>query len=314
MSMSETSTTPVPARSQRTRRAPRALHSPISYLLVAPAMTIFLIWTIGPALYTFWVSAYEWNPLNPALSEFVGIGNYEKMLTGQTTPSFWQTAWVSLYFVLANVVGGTVIALGLALLVRRSTRILVAARTSFFLAYFAPAVATSLIWLWIFNPRFGLANGVLQALGLSPVGWLGNPNTAMLSIIIYSVWREVGFLALVLLGGLLTTSGELSEAAKIDGASPLQELWHVTIPQLTPYIVFVVIISSISSLQAFTQFFVLTGGGPGFSTSTIGFQLYLQAFVLGNTGYAAALAVVLFLITLVLSYGQLKASARMYSS
>ncbi|MGY5764380.1 carbohydrate ABC transporter permease [Brachybacterium sp. DNPG3] len=298
---------PAPAR----RRVPRALTSPIAYLLVAPALIIFGIWTIFPTLYTFRLSLFDWNQLNPAMSEFIGLDNYEQMITGGTIPSFWETARVSLYFVLANVVVGTALSLGLALLVRRGTRVMIAARTSFFLAYIAPAVATALIWMWIFNPRFGIANALLGVVGLGPIDWLGDPQWAMPSIIIYSVWHEVGFLVLVFLGGLLTTSGELSEAAKVDGAGPLQEFLHVTFPQLIPYVAFVVVISSISSLQAFTQFFVLTGGGPGYTTSTLGFQLYQQAFVLGNTGYAAALAVVLFLITLLLSIGQLRLSARL---
>ncbi|MCG7308986.1 carbohydrate ABC transporter permease [Brachybacterium sp. ACRRE] len=298
-----------PAR--RRSRARRALTSPIAYLFVAPAIAIFGIWTIFPTLYTFRVSAFDWNQLNPAMSEFIGLGNYRDMLSGSTNPSFWQTFGVSCYFVIANVVVGTILALLLALLVRRGSKLMAAARTSFFLAYIAPGVATALIWLWIFNPRFGLANGVLSLLHLPVIDWLGDSRSAMLSIIVYSVWHEVGFLVLVFVGGLMTTSGELSEAAKVDGANPWQEFSRVTLPQLIPYVAFVVIISSISSLQAFTQFFVLTGGGPGYSTSTIGFQLYQQAFVLGNTGYGAALAVVLFLITLVLSIIQLRISARL---
>jgi multiple sugar transport system permease protein len=292
-------------------RPRRVLASPLAYLFVAPALIIFLIWHIFPTLYTFRVSAFDWNQLNPDLSEFIGLGNYQDMLAGRTNPSFWETFGVSCYFVIANVVVGTVLALVLALLVRRTSRIMAAARTSFFLAYVAPAVATSLIWLWIFNPRFGLANGVLSLLHISPIDWLGDSRYAMMSIIIYSVWHEVGFLVLVFVGGLMTTSGELSEAAKVDGAGALTEFFQVTLPQLIPYVAFVVIISSISSLQAFTQFFVMTGGGPGYATSTIGFQLYQQAFVLGKTGYGAALAVVLFLITLVLSVGQLRVSARL---
>jgi ABC-type sugar transport system permease subunit len=257
---------------------------------VAPALAIFLIWTIIPTLYTFRVSAFDWNQLNPALSEFVGLGNYQDMLAGRTNPSFWETFGVSVYFVVANVVVGTIVALALALLVRRGTRLMIAARTSFFLAYTAPAVATALIWLWIFNPRFGLANALIGVIGIDPIDWLGDSTYAMASVIVYSVWHEVGFLVLVFVGGLMTVSGELSEAAKVDGANAWQEFRSITFPQLIPYVAFVVVISSISSLQAFTQFFVL-----------------------GNTGYAAALAVVLFLITLVLSIGQLRVSARLSS-
>lgn len=296
---------------RRRTRIRRALHSPVAYLFVAPALVIFLVWTIGPTIYTFWVSMFDWNRLNPKLSTFTGPQNYIDMMRGTTNPPFWDTARISLYFVVGNVVGGTIISLILALLVRKATTLMVAARTSFFLAYFAPAVATSMMWTWIFNPRYGLANAVLQAFHLPTIDWLGDSRYAMISILIYSLWHEVGFLVLVFIGGLLTTSKDLSEAAKIDGANGWKEFWYVTFPQLIPFIAFVVVISSISSLQAFTQFFVMTGGGPGNATATIGFQLYQQSFVFGNTGYAAALAVVLFLITLALSIVQLKVSGRL---
>lgn len=292
-------------------RVRRALHSPIAYLFILPALAIFLVWTIGPTIYTFWVSLFKWNRLNPNLSTFVGAKNYVDMVQGNTTPSFWQTARVSLVFVLGNVVGGTTLALVLALLVRKASKLMVAARTSFFLAYFAPAVATSMMWTWIFNARYGLANAILQAFHLPTIDWLGDSRYAMISILIYSLWHEVGFLVMIFIGGLLTTSGDLSEAAKIDGANGWKEFWYVTFPQLIPFIAFVVVISSIASLQAFTQFFVMTGGGPGNETATIGFQLYQQSFVFGNTGYAAALAVVLFFVTLSLSIIQLKVSGRL---
>ena len=292
----------------------RPLKSPVAYLFVLPAMVIFAMFTIFPTIYAFGVSTYKWNYLNSALSQFVGLANYRAMVQGLYEPSFGSTMLVSLYFVSAMVVLGTVLSLLLALLLYRASTVLLAVRSALFLTYVTPLVATSLVWVWMFNPRFGLANVVIHLFGISPVDWLNNTHTAMPSIIVYSLWHELGFTTIVFVGGLTTISTELSEAARIDGAGPAREFLYVTLPQLRPFVIFVVVIGSVSSLHAFTQFFVLTGGGPGYDTSTLGFQLYQQAFVLRNTGYAAALAVVLFLITILLSLAQLAASRSLRSS
>lgn len=286
----------------------RPLVSPVAYLFVLPALLIFAVFTIIPTIFTFGVSTYKWNYLNAALSKFVGLDNYRAMIDGSFEPSFGSTMVVSFYFVGAMVLLGTIGSLLLAVLLYKASTVLLAVRSALFLTYVTPLVATSLVWVWMFNPRFGLANVVINIFGIHPVDWLGNTHTAMPAIIIYSLWHELGFTTIVFVGGLTTISAELSEAARIDGAGPAREFLYVTLPQLRPFVIFVVVIGSVSSLHAFTQFFVLTGGGPGYDTSTLGFQLYQQAFVLRNTGYAAALAVVLFLITILLSIAQLAAS------
>ncbi|WP_344792102.1 sugar ABC transporter permease [Gryllotalpicola daejeonensis] len=282
------------------------LRSPIAYLFVLPALLIFLVFSIGPTAYTFALSLFKWNKFNPAMSQFIGLENYKTVFTGAGTPSFWSTLGVSFYFVAGMVIGGTAIGLALALLLARGGRALASARTMVFLPHVTPIVATSLVWVWIFNPQFGLANLVVHATGHKNIDWLGDSNWAMPAVLIYSLWHELGFVTVVFLGGLTTISTELAEAAKLDGANGWQEFWHVTFPQLRPVVTLVLLIESVGSLQAFTQFFVLTRGGPGYTTATLGFQLYQQAFVFSNTGYAAALAVVLFLVTAALSILQLR--------
>jgi len=289
----------------------RPLQSPWAYLLVAPALVVFAVFSIGPTVFTGVISLFDWNYLNASMSTFVGLKNYAQLGDLERDPSFLQTMGVSFWFVGAMVIGGTVISLVLALLMRTTTKLMLAARATVFLAHVTPVVATSLVWLWIYNPRYGLANALLHAVGGDPIDWLGDRNTAMLSVILYSLWHEVGFTTIVFIGGLTTISTELSEAARVDGASPMREFWYVTLPQLTPFVVFVVVTGSVASLHAFTQFFMLTGGGPDFATATLGYQLYQQAFVFRKTGYGAALAVVLFLICLVLSLGQLRLSRQL---
>lgn len=293
---------------QRAAKIRGPLRSRIAYLFVLPALLIFLVFTIGPTVYTFVISTMDFNRLNPSLSTFAGLSNYSDLLTNQTTPAFWSTVWVSLYFCLAMVVGGTVIGLGLALLLQRGGMWLASTRTMIFMPHVTPLIATSLVWVWIFNPQFGLANAVLHAFGVANIDFLHDPTWAMPAVILYSLWHEIGFVTIVFLGGLTTLSTELSEAAKLDGASSFKEFWYITFPQIRPVVALVILISSVSSLQAFTQFFTMTGGGPGssYATSTLGFQLYQQQFVFSRTGYAGALAVVLFLVTAVLGLIQLK--------
>ena len=285
-----------------------ALRSPIAYLFVLPALAVFSVFTIAPALFTFVISTFKWNYLNAAQSTFTGLKNYQDMVDGAVDPPFLQTLVTSGYFVVAMVVGGTAISLALAMLLRSAGRLYVAGRATIFLAHVTPLVATSIVWIWIFNPRYGLADVVLGLFGIPGIDWLGDSAFAMPSVIIYSLWHEIGFTTIVFVGGLTTLSVELSEAARLDGCSRWQEFWYVTFPQLRPIVAFVIVISAVTSLQAFTQFFTMTGGGPGYSTATLGFQLYQQAFVFRRTGYAAALAVVLFAITVALSVLQLRTS------
>ena len=262
----------------------------------APAVLIFAAFVIVPTGYTFYVSLWKWNALNPALSTFKGLGNYRRLVDA-TQPSFLAGLWHSLYFSGAMVVGGTALSLGLALLLQRGGAWLNATRVALFLPHATPVVATSMMWVWIFNGKFGLADWILHSLHLPTSQWLQSSGSAMPAVIVYSLWHEVGFTTVVFLGGLAVLSPELTEAARVDGCSSWQEFWHVTWHQLKPVTVFVVAITAITSLQAFTQFYQMSGGGPVYATTTLSFLVYQEAFVFSDTGYGAALAVVLFAVT-----------------
>lgn len=284
-----------PARgTRRRRRVPRVLRSPVGYLMTLPALLIFGLFTIGPTVYTFYISLFRWNPLNVARSRYLGFGNYQQMFTADNPP-FLESVRHSLVFAVAMVIGGTAISLLIALLLQRGGRWLAATRVAVFTPYVTPLVATSIAWVWIFNDRFGLLNLVLKGVGVSGENWLLSPTWAMPAVIVYSLWHEVGFTVVVFLGGLSVLSPELTEAARVDGVNAWQEFWYVTWPQLRPVTVFVVTITTIYSLQAFTQFYTMTNGGPGTATTTVSFLLYSQVFE--RTGYGAAIAVVLFAVT-----------------
>ncbi|WP_052069213.1 carbohydrate ABC transporter permease [Streptacidiphilus albus] len=283
-------------RAVRRKRVKRARESPMGWLYSAPALLIFLVFVIAPTGYTIYVSTFNWNVLNTSMSKYIGFANYQALFHSNS-PTFLSSLGHSLYFTGAMVIGGTALGLGIALLLQRGGRLLSATRVAIFTPYVTPVVATSVAWVWIFNPQFGLADSILRAVGLPAVQWLQSPTWAMPSVIVFSLWHELGFTVVLFLGGLSVVSSEMSEAARLDGANAWQEFWHITWPQLRPVTSFVVIITSITSLQAFTQFYEMSQGGPDYATTTLSYLLYQEAFVIFHTGYGAALAMVLFLIT-----------------
>jgi multiple sugar transport system permease protein len=271
-------------------------HTKKGWLYSAPAVLIFGAFVIVPTFYTFYVSLWNWNVLNPALSKYRGFGNYHELFTA-TDPSFLTSLWNSAYFTIAMVIAGTAISLALALLLQRGGSIMNASRLAIYLPNATPLIGTSLVWTWIYNPQFGLANWLLHSLHLPTSPWVEGQATSMPAVIIFSLWHEVGFTTIVFLGGLTIINEEFGEAARVDGAGPWREFWHITWPQLRPVTYFVIVITTILSLQAFTQFYQLSGGGPNNATTTLSYLVYEEAIVLTNTGYGAAIAVVLFLIT-----------------
>lgn len=296
----------VPGRPRKRRPVPRARRGPAGLLMTTPALVIFAVFTILPTVYTFVISMFHWNSLNATQSRFLGGGNYQTLFTS-ATPSFGSSALISLYFTAGMVIGGTALSLAIAVLLQRGGRVMAGVRVAVFVPHVTPLVATSIVWVWIFNPQFGLANALLKVFGVH-LDFLQSPTWAMPSILLFSIWHEVGFTVVIFLGGLTVISEELGEAARVDGANRWQEFWYVTFPQLRPVTIFVVTITTISSLQAFTQFYLMTGGGPVHATTTLSFLLYQEAFVFFKTGYAAAIAVVLFVITALLTLLQIRTS------
>ena len=264
-----------------------------------PAVLIFGVFTIFPTIYTFYISLWNWNQYDIALSKFIGVKNYQELFQ-QGDPSFLAAFGHSLYFTAGMVVGGTAIALGFALLVQRGGHWLNLSRLGLYLPHATPLIASSLVWGMIFDPRFGLLDYGLNLQHLPTSQWLYSPGSAMPAVIVYSLWHDLGFTTLVFIGGLAVISDEYGEAARVDGCGPWREFWYITWPQLRPVTTFVVLITTIGSLQAFTQFYELQGAAN--STVTLSFLIFQNAS--GQTptlGFAAAAAVVLFAITVLFS-------------
>ncbi|HEV2636605.1 MAG TPA: sugar ABC transporter permease [Actinocrinis sp.] len=291
-------TAPEPAvRSGRTRRPVRDFRrSPWGLAYSAPAVLIFALFIIIPTGYTFYVSLWHWQSADPAYSKFLGVKNYTRLFE-QGSPSFLGSFAHSLYFASAMVVGGTAISLGCALLLQRGGRLLNTSRLAVYMPHATPVIATSMAWVWIFDPQFGLANWALRSAGLPTSAWLSSSGAAMPAVIVYSLWHEVGFTTVIFLGGLAVISDELGEAAQVDGCTPWQEFWHITWAQLRPVVTFVVLLTTITSLQAFTQFYEMAQGGPDNATTTLSYLIFYEAISLADDGYGAAIAVVLFFIT-----------------
>jgi multiple sugar transport system permease protein len=233
---------------------------------------------------------------------FVGLRNYGRLLHD---PLFGAALGNTLYFVAVGVPLTTALSLGAALLVSsKQVRFQGLFRTLFFLPVVTTLVAVAVVWRYVYHPRFGLLNQGLGTLGLGPIDWLGDPRFAMPAIIVMASWKNFGFNMIVLVAGLQSIPDNLYEAARLDGASDLQQLRHVTLPMLAPTLLFVTVITVIGYFQLFAEPYVMTQGGPSNRTLSIVLLMYEQGFRWWNMGYAAAVAFVLFAIILALTLVQ----------
>lgn len=283
-----------------------------AYLFLAPALVILLVFVVLPAIWILVLSLYRWDLISSDAT-LIGVGNYQRMAHD---PLWWKSLWQTCYFVAVTVPVGTFLALGLALLLNSRIRGRSIFRAAVFAPYVTPAVATIVIWEWIFNHDYGLLNSALAVFQLPKIGWLTDSNAIMASVIIYSLWATVGFNVVIFLAGLANIPPDLQEAARVDGASSWQVFRRVTWPLLSPTTYFVLLISSIGSFKVFNVVYVLTEsdagvtGGPDRAALTIGVYLYKQAFEFFRAGYASAISVALFAIILAVTVIQMRVASR----
>lgn len=272
------------------------------YLFVAPILILATLFYFIPIAQTIHLSLHQWLIMTGRDPEWVGLENYRQMLMDRRFRMSFRNTWV---FAIGVVPLGVAISLGLALLLNMNLRFRAAFRAIVFLPVILPMVVVAMVWGFLFSAYGGVINQMLELLGYRSVRWLSLPSTAMGVIITTSLWKGVGFNMVVFLAGLQAIPREYHEAAAVDGAGALQRFWHITLPLLRPTILFATVIATIGSFQVFTQVFVMTQGGPAFSTSTLVYYIYHSAFENFRMGYASAIAVVLFFILLVLSVLQL---------
>ncbi|AYY15476.1 sugar ABC transporter permease [Actinobacteria bacterium YIM 96077] len=273
--------------------------------LLAIPLAGVLVFRIMPAIASFALSFTEWNLIAPP--EFVGLSNFEELVGD---PTFWQALWNTIYYVGGAVPGIVGVSLALALILNRGIRGIKIFRTVYFLPVVSSMVAVGIMWRWMFNAQYGLVNAGLGFLGIEPINWLGSQTWAMPALIVVTVWREIGFYMIIFLAALQGVPRHLVEAARLDGAGPWQRFWGVTFPMISPVTFFVSIMAMINTFQAFEYMYVMTEGGPRDSTLTLVYYLYLQGFEYFRTGYASAIALVLFTIILVITIVQWKIGER----
>lgn len=274
------------------------------YFFIAPAMVLLLIFKIAPIFQSAWLSFLKYDIVNPDNSRFIGLDNFKRLFTDRfILPDLWHTVQYSL----GTVIPGLMLSLVLALILTEAwVKCKGAIRAVLFLPYIISITIAGLIWSFIYNPDFGVLNYVLSWFGVPPVSWLGHPSTAIWSIVAMAVWKSLGYNIIIWTAGINGISGEYRDAAKVDGASYLKELWHIRLPLLKPVILFLSILGFINSFQSFDAIYVMTNGGPIRSTEVIVYYLWKIAFKDFNLGYAAAVSWLVFLILVVLSMVQMR--------
>lgn len=276
------------------------------YAFVAPALVFLVVFAFGPFLFTAYVSLHDWNMLTPATTmPWRGLENYQYLIFED--PLFRETFGNSLVFAVSNVVITSVLALGLALLLNSNIRLRALWRAIYFLPYITSTVAVSIVWRNLYHPSYGLFNGVLSLLGLPAQRYISSVEQAMPSMVGVAVWIGVGYYMILFLAGLQAIPLEVYEAATVDGAGAWDRFRSITLPLLRPTLLFVVVVSTLASLQMFDLPFVLTGeGGPVNATNTVVLYMYQTAFSFTRFGRATAMAVMLFVVIFVVTLIQLK--------
>ena len=263
-----------------------------AWLFILPAIVGTLVFIIIPVICSFGLSFVKWDLVNPM--EFVGFSNYKEIFT---EPLFYKIFLNTIVFAVSTSVFGVIIPLVLAVILNSKIRGAEFYKTAYFLPFITPMIVIGVVWQWIFDPNIGILNNFLHL----HINWLYDAKFAMPALIIVSVWKLIGYNMIIFLSSLTTISQSLFEAAKIDGASPIQTFKNVTVPLLWPTIFFVVIITAISSFQIFDLIFLMTQGGPLDSTNVLVYAIYKNAFEYFNVGKASAIAYVLFVVILVLT-------------
>lgn len=272
-------------------------------IVVAAMVVFFTVFLVIPICIAFAGSFHEWNPLNGTY-KFLGLENYKQVFTSKL---FWKSTFNTVIFSVVVIIFRVGLGLGIAYAIYST---LVKHKSFFRAVYYMPVVtpmvAVAFVWKFMYNPQIGTINKIF---GLD-INWLMNSKTALLAIIIMTIWKDFGYAVVMYMAGLYSLPNDVMEAAQVDGASGWQKFRYITLPLLKPMTLFVVITSIISYIQTYVQILIMTEGGPGTSTYLSSYIIYDEAFVKYNFGYASALSFVLFVITAVLTVLSFKVSGK----
>lgn len=279
-----------------------------AYIFVAPAVILLIAFLVVPMIYTVYFSGFKYQIMRPDAMKFIGFENYQKLFSDK---NFWLALKNTVYFTVIVVPCQCALALALALLVSKKFRGVAVFRTMYFAPQLTSMVVISVLWsvLYNANPNTGLINSILVSLGMSPIKFLSDANTAMNSIIFMSAWQGAGYQMMIFLAGLQGIPRDQYEASSVDGATKFKQFLYITLPGLKGTIKYVIMITMIQAMKLFTQPYIMTQGGPKNSTKTLVYYIYTQGFQKGNFGYACSIAAVFFVIVVCMSMAMKKVTA-----
>jgi multiple sugar transport system permease protein len=281
--------------------------STAAWFFLAPALLLISVFFFLPVVASLVLSVTDFDLYgiaSPANTRFIGLQNYARLLH---THDFWLALRNTFYFAF---VGGPLtiaVSLGAALLLSsKLVRFKGFFRTIYFTPFVTTLVAVAIVWRYLYHTRYGLFNYILGHLGIAPIDWLGDPHWAMPAIILMAVWKSFGYNMLIFIAGLQSIPEELYDAAEIDGAGPVRRFFSITLPMLSPTLVFVSVVTMIGYFQLFAEPYVMTQGGPLRSTTSVVLLMYEEGFRWWRMGYAASIAFVLFIVILVATLAQFR--------
>lgn len=286
-------------RSVRRRGASVSKGYLFGYILLIPPFVIYAYFILFPLIQTAYYAMTSWDGANP-IKPFVGLDNFVRLAID---PLFWGALYHTAIWVVVGTVATLVLALALAMFVWNRPRGFMFFRTIYFMPQVLPAVVVGFVWIWIYNPIFGILNRFLKTIGLGYLapGWLGDPNIALYAVLAAATWAQVGLVFVILVAALQGIDTELLDAAHIDGANAWQRFRFVVIPQLSNAVTLVIVLLLVNGLQAFDHVWIMTRGGPNESTQLLATYAYQKAFMENQVGYGSAISLVLAAIALIVS-------------
>ena len=290
---------------QKRRRFSRKRREELIFaaVLLTPAVITMAVVTGYPLIQAFLISLRSWDLTRPELGHpFIGLGNYQNVLDD---PAFWQSAGVTITFVVLAVTLEIVLGLAIALMLNRPFVGRRWVRMLALLPWAVPSVVNAIMWKWILNPTFGSLNGLLYEIGILETArdyviWLGEPDLALIMVVIADVWKETPFIMLLFLAALQAIPSDLYEAAKVDGARRWSTLFRITLPLIRPTLFIAVALRTIWALKSFDLIYALTSGGPSGSTSVLGHYTYIKSFISLDLGHGSAVAYIMTVLVFIL--------------
>ncbi|MDQ0901335.1 MULTISPECIES: carbohydrate ABC transporter permease [unclassified Paenibacillus] len=267
------------------------------YVMVLPAMTGIILFVIYPVIYLIQLSFYKYNLMNKDRSKFIGFDNFTQIFTRE---DFYKALSNTVVYTVGVVVLTMLLSLLIAIWLNKKTRFNAVVQAGIFTPHIISIVSVALVWMWLMEPNHGILNFLLKAIGLPPSSWLQSSNTAMLSVIIVSVWQNIGYYTLIIVAALQSVPPSIYEAAALDNASRFKMFYKITLPLISPQLFFILIIMTIGSFKVFDTVKIMTAGGPNNATTTLVYYIY--EFRTNSIGYASATGVVLMAIIAILTF------------